>query len=260
MMPVRICARRLGPLRNDAATVTSCKNTRRCQLPSAIRKPGRICEKPAPGIRSANGGHGMRHAPAAAGATVRYRSLQWSQNQRPSQLTIQTKSSAAHQHRLPPVQPPPSESLQLGLFPASRLHHVLMGAHIGLRCNSKMYATKHNLKAHETDAACQRSAHEAPRPSDPGLTLPQAAPGCHCLSDSPVAQSLRTCLCSGTQGSIQPVTLAKCRWQMLPVLTASALAGWAGHFRALVRGRVPHVLTSAQEAPRSGAEGVRVGQ
>ena len=33
-------------------------NTRRCQLPSATGKPGRICKKPAPGTRSANGGHG----------------------------------------------------------------------------------------------------------------------------------------------------------------------------------------------------------
>jgi hypothetical protein len=50
-MPVRISARSLGPLSPAA-------NTRRCQLPSATGKPGRICEKPAPGILSANGGHG----------------------------------------------------------------------------------------------------------------------------------------------------------------------------------------------------------
>jgi hypothetical protein len=64
-MPVRISARSLDPLRN-AATVTSCKYPalpasfcyRRCRLPSA-----RICEKPAPGIRSANGGHGGASRP-----------------------------------------------------------------------------------------------------------------------------------------------------------------------------------------------------
>jgi hypothetical protein len=69
---------------------------------------------------------GVQHAPAAAGATVRYRSLQWSRNQRPSQLTIQMKTSAAHQHLPPPVQPQPSQ--QLGLF---RQCHA-MGAQLGL--------------------------------------------------------------------------------------------------------------------------------
>jgi hypothetical protein len=53
----------------------------------------------------------VRHAPAAAGATVRYRNLQWSQNQRSSQSTTQMKSSAAHPHLPPPVQPQPSQQL-----------------------------------------------------------------------------------------------------------------------------------------------------
>jgi hypothetical protein len=112
-------------------------------LQSATGKPlaGRICEKPAPGIRSANGAAGVQHASAAAGATNHYQSLQWSQNQRPSQLTIQTKSSTAHQH-LPQAPPPavhwkPPASLgqhhakpvgaQLGLHGAARLVRVDTG-------------------------------------------------------------------------------------------------------------------------------------
>jgi hypothetical protein len=41
-------------------------DARHCQLPSATGKLGRICEKPAPGIRSANasGGHGSAARPA----------------------------------------------------------------------------------------------------------------------------------------------------------------------------------------------------
>jgi hypothetical protein len=108
-------------------------NIRHCQVPSAVGKPGRMCEKPAPGMRSANGATGVRHAPAADGATVRYRSLQWSQSQRLSQLTIQMKSSAAPQHLHPPVQPPLLVSQRLGLFrhwqrPAMGAQHGLHGA------------------------------------------------------------------------------------------------------------------------------------
>jgi hypothetical protein len=103
-------------------------NTRRCQLPSATGNQAEYVRNQRQACAAQMVATGVRHAPAAAGATVRYRSLlvQWSQNQRPSQSTIQTKSSAAPQHLPPPVQPQPLQ--QLGLF---RQHHV-MGTQLGL--------------------------------------------------------------------------------------------------------------------------------
>jgi hypothetical protein len=89
MMPVRISARSLAPLRNDAATVTTgsckCPGLPTCQLPSATGKPLQALAEYLRNQRQAYAAQmvatGVQHAPAAAGATVRYRSLQWSQNQ-----------------------------------------------------------------------------------------------------------------------------------------------------------------------------------
>jgi hypothetical protein len=63
------------------------------------RNTRKICEKPAPDLYArpirTMVATGVQHARADAGAKVCYRSLQWSQNKHPSQLTIQTKSSTA---------------------------------------------------------------------------------------------------------------------------------------------------------------------
>jgi hypothetical protein len=94
MMPVRISGRSLGPLRNDAATVTCCRyygSTWHCQLPSTTGNQAEYVRNRRQAYAAQMVATEVQHAPTAAGGTVRYRSLLWRQNQRPSQLTIQIR-------------------------------------------------------------------------------------------------------------------------------------------------------------------------